>query len=72
MGGNVWQWCADKISPENEELVVDQSARRVLRGGSFLCDPMICHGYQITGRSTSTPESSMVHIGFRCARDLED
>jgi formylglycine-generating enzyme len=72
MGGNVWQWCADKVSAENEELLVDQSARRVLRGGSFLCDPMICHGYQITGRSTSTPESSMAHIGFRCARDLED
>jgi sulfatase modifying factor 1 len=69
MGGNVWQWCQDSIEPTAEEAAMDPATRRVMRGGSFLCDPMLCHGFQVTGRSSSTPESSMVHIGFRCAKD---
>jgi|SRR5690606_11465130 len=69
MGGNVWQWCEDSISPTSREALVDPAMRRVTRGGSFLCDPLVCHGFVVTGRSSSTPESSMVHIGFRCAKD---
>ena len=71
MGGNVWQWCQDSIEPTAREAEFDPGTRRVTRGGSFLCDPMVCHGFQITGRSSSTPESSMVHIGFRCAKDVK-
>ncbi|SKC83887.1 SUMF1/EgtB/PvdO family nonheme iron enzyme [Ohtaekwangia koreensis] len=71
MGGNVWQWCEDSIEPTGRDKEIDPSVRRVLRGGSFLCDPLVCHGFQIVGRSSSTPESSMVHIGFRCAQDLK-
>lgn len=70
MGGNVWQWCYDSIEPTSREAQVDPATRRVTRGGSFLCDPLVCHGFQVLGRSSSTPESSMVHIGFRCAKDL--
>jgi sulfatase modifying factor 1 len=70
MGGNVWQWCQDTIEPTEREAEVDPAMRRVTRGGSFLCDPMVCHGFQVTGRSSSTPESSLVHIGFRCAKDI--
>jgi sulfatase modifying factor 1 len=70
MGGNVWQWCQDSIEPTTREAEFDPATRRVTRGGSFLCDPMVCHGFRVTGRSSSTPESSMVHIGFRCAKDV--
>jgi formylglycine-generating enzyme len=70
MGGNVWQWCQDDIDPTESERAVDPAIRKVLRGGSFLCDPLVCHGFQITGRSSSTPESSLMHAGFRCAKDL--
>ncbi|MBL0744225.1 SUMF1/EgtB/PvdO family nonheme iron enzyme [Chryseolinea lacunae] len=70
MGGNVWQWCSDTIQPVGREAEMDPGMRRVTRGGSFLCDPMVCHGFQVTGRSSSTPESSMVHIGFRCAKSI--
>jgi sulfatase modifying factor 1 len=70
MGGNVWQWCQDSIEPTPEEAATDSAMRRVTRGGSFLCDPMVCHGFRVLGRSSSTPESSMVHIGFRCAKDI--
>jgi sulfatase modifying factor 1 len=70
MGGNVWQWCSDDILPQGRDAEMDPAMRKVTRGGSFLCDPMVCHGFQVTGRSSSTPESSMVHIGFRCAKDI--
>jgi formylglycine-generating enzyme len=70
MGGNVWQWCADEHVPTESEAEIDVDSRKILRGGSYLCDPMVCHGYQVTGRSSSTPESSMSHIGFRCAKDI--
>jgi formylglycine-generating enzyme len=71
MGGNVWQWCSDSIEPPPHERILDPSMRRILKGGSYLCDPMVCHGYQIQGESNSTPESSMAHIGFRCVRDVK-
>jgi len=70
MGGNVWQWTQDSIEPQGGDAELDPATRRVTRGGSFLCDPMVCHGFKVTGRSSSTPESSMVHIGFRCAKDI--
>jgi sulfatase modifying factor 1 len=70
MGGNVWQWTQDSIEPQGRDAELDPATRRVTRGGSFLCDPMVCHGFQVTGRSSSTPESSIVHIGFRCAKNI--
>ena len=70
MGGNVWQWCVDVEEPSAQDVKIDTTTRRVTRGGSFLCDSEVCHGFKVTGRSSSTPESSMIHIGFRCARDL--
>jgi sulfatase modifying factor 1 len=41
-----------------------------MRGGSFLCDPEVCHGFRVSARSSSTPETGLNHVGFRCAKDL--
>ncbi len=70
MGGNVWQWCQDSVQPAGCNAEDDLSVRKVCRGGSFLCDKTVCHGYKIGNRTSSTPESGMVHIGFRTVRDL--
>jgi formylglycine-generating enzyme len=70
MGGNVWQWCQDDIAPTPAEAQTDSAARKALKGGSFLCDEKVCHGYKITGLSSSTPETGLMHIGFRCAKDI--
>jgi formylglycine-generating enzyme len=70
MGGNVWQWCTDDIRPTATEAASDPSMRKVLRGGSFLCDPLVCHGFKVTGRSSCTAETALVHLGFRCAKDI--
>jgi formylglycine-generating enzyme len=61
MGGNVWQWCSDENPQKPNEM--NQ------RGGSYLCDPMVCHGFKIGGLSSSTAETSLMHVGFRCAKD---
>lgn len=58
--GNVWQWCSDASKEKPEEM--NQ------RGGSFLCDPSYCHGFKIGGKASSTAETSLCHVGFRCAR----
>jgi formylglycine-generating enzyme len=71
MGGNVWQWTEDAIEPTGRDKELDPATRRVLRGGSFLCDPLVCHGFTVQGRSSSTPESSLMHTGFRCAKDIQ-
>lgn len=70
MGGNVWQWCSDDIAPTAEEAASDPATRKVLRGGSYLCDPLVCHGFKVNGRSACTPETALAHIGFRCVKDI--
>jgi formylglycine-generating enzyme required for sulfatase activity len=43
------------------------AAKKVLRGGSFLCNESYCAGYRVAARMKSTPDTSMEHVGFRCA-----
>jgi sulfatase modifying factor 1 len=40
--------------------------KRVIRGGSFLCNDSYCSGYRVARRMKSTEDSGMEHLGFRC------
>jgi formylglycine-generating enzyme required for sulfatase activity len=44
--------------------------KRVIRGGSFLCNESYCTGYRVSRRMKSTEDSGMEHLGFRCVKDL--
>ncbi len=75
ISGNVWEWTTDWDIPKGmnqKDYQVNQMSQKVLRGGSFLCEPSFCHGYQITGKSESTPDTSLMHTGFRCVRDIKE
>jgi|GEM_PF-46790 len=43
--------------------------KRVVRGGSFLCNESYCTGYRVSRRMKSTEDSGMEHVGFRCVSD---
>ena len=65
MAGNVWNWMSDdRFDP----ALGAEAVQKALKGGSFLCDENVCRGYDIAARQSSTPDTSAVHIGFRCAR----
>jgi len=40
--------------------------KRVIRGGSFLCNESYCTGYRVSRRMKSSEDSGLEHVGFRC------
>jgi formylglycine-generating enzyme required for sulfatase activity len=45
-------------------------AKRVQRGGSFLCTDQYCTRYMVGTRGKGEVNSGANHIGFRCVKDL--
>jgi formylglycine-generating enzyme required for sulfatase activity len=46
-------------------------ARRVHRGGSFLCCDQYCSRYRPSARHGGSPDTGTSHVGFRCVRDVK-
>ncbi|SFW46047.1 Formylglycine-generating enzyme, required for sulfatase activity, contains SUMF1/FGE domain [Sinomicrobium oceani] len=44
--------------------------KKVIRGGSFLCNASYCKGYRVTSRMKSSPDTGMQHTGFRCVSSV--
>lgn len=42
--------------------------KRVIRGGSFLCNDGYCSGYRVSRRMKTSEDSGMEHLGFRCVK----
>ena len=70
MAGNVWEWTSSWYRPYGvRDWRPTKASERVQRGGSFLCDATLCSGFRATARSHSTPDTSLMHVGFRCVTD---
>ncbi|WP_321489069.1 SUMF1/EgtB/PvdO family nonheme iron enzyme [uncultured Hyphomonas sp.] len=72
LAGNVWEWTSSPYVPYPDDpgSTLDEGVERVQRGGSFLCDQNFCEGFRVTARSHSTPDTALMHVGFRCAADI--
>jgi len=44
--------------------------KRTIKGGSFLCNDSYCAGYRASARMKSSPDSGMLHLGFRLVKDI--
>lgn len=43
--------------------------KRVQRGGSFLCHDSYCASYRVAARMKSSPDTGLLHSGFRCVKE---
>lgn len=75
MTGNTWEWTSTGWSDRHPDdgctcgpSLGRGEARRVTKGGSYLCAPEYCLRYRPAARSPQTDDSATSHIGFRCAR----
>lgn len=59
---------ADSWDP-TEPGVPPHAPKRVIRGGSFLCNESYCQSYRPSARRGVDPEAGMSHLGFRLAMD---
>lgn len=76
MIGNVWEWTASpfdvgqprpaRASCCGPATPPEETARRVIKGGSHLCAPNYCLRYRPAARQAQTVDTSACHIGFRC------
>jgi formylglycine-generating enzyme len=42
--------------------------KKVVRGGSFLCNDAYCSGYRVSRRMKSSMDTGLEHTGFRCIK----
>ena len=40
--------------------------KKVVRGGSFMCNASYCKGYRVSSRMKTSKDTSLGHTGFRC------
>ena len=43
--------------------------KRVMKGGSFMCNDSYCSGYRNSMRMKSSPDTGSLHTGFRTVMD---
>lgn len=54
---------ADSLDPSEPRV-----AKRVMRGGSYLCTDQYCTAYEAGARGKGAPDTGTNHLGFRCAK----
>jgi hypothetical protein len=74
MHGNVWQWCSDRFCGYENKAKIDPTGPgsdsywfRVMRGGTWTFDPMVCRS---AFRFWEKHDFRSIVLGFRVAQDL--
>jgi sulfatase modifying factor 1 len=61
--------CSNPTGPrETFDPADPYSTRRVIKGGSFLCNVGYCESYRPTARRGTPPDTGSEHVGFRCVK----
>ena len=64
--------CVNPKGPQaSYEAREPYAKKRVLRGGSFLCNDIYCSGYRVSRRMGVTADTGLSHTGFRCVKDID-
>jgi hypothetical protein len=65
--------CRDPGGPAESFDPADPYApKRVVKGGSFLCNPSYCASYRPSARRGTPPDTGLSHNGFRCVISGDD
>jgi formylglycine-generating enzyme len=54
--------------PESFDPADPYASKRVIKGGSFLCNVSYCESYRPSARRGTPPDTGSEHIGFRCVK----
>jgi len=54
--------------PDSFDPSEPRVAKKVQRGGSFLCTDQYCSRYMVGGRGKGEPDTGTNHLGFRCVQ----
>jgi formylglycine-generating enzyme len=65
--------CRDPGGPaESYDPDDPYTPKRVVKGGSFLCNPSYCESYRPSARRGTPPDTGSSHTGFRCIISRDD
>ena len=61
--------CGNPAGPSDSFDPADPfETKRVIKGGSFLCNPSYCESYRPSARRGTPPDTGSSHVGFRLAK----
>ena len=65
--------CRNPAGPsESWDPADPYTPKRVVKGGSFLCNPSYCESYRPSARRGTPPDTGSSHTGFRCVISGDD
>ena len=63
--------CKNPIGPTTSyDPSEPYATKKVMRGGSYLCNDSYCSGYRVSRRMSSAKDTGLNHTGFRCVKDI--
>lgn len=63
--------CENPPGPKDSWDASDPLApKRVIKGGSYLCNPSYCESYRPSARRGTPQDTGSTHVGFRCAKSV--